>query len=215
MKSRKSCKHGVNQYGCCNKKPSVKKTDRCLEYSKRRSSPCKYGEDVNGCCNKKPTKKYVKKCKRSRRSRDLASNKDIVKKIIKSLRKSRKPCNNKYSEQRHVMKSKNDSADFNMLSELLSAATGGLVVGAGAGAYKYYNDDKNSKKQQIRNMQQKSSNQKQFNNNSGHIDPNQLYTNFKPPREYINNTVIDKNSSGQNPFGGRSAKGEEQYYANI
>ena len=141
-KSRKPCKYDVNQYGCCNKKPSVKKTIRCLESSKRRSSPCKYGEDVNGCCNKKPTQKYVKKCNRSRRSRDLASNKDIIKKIIKSLRKSKRksrkpPCNNKNSEPRHIInsKSKNESADFNIFSEIVSGVTG-LVLGAYS--HKYY-----------------------------------------------------------------------------
>jgi 2-hydroxy-3-keto-5-methylthiopentenyl-1-phosphate phosphatase len=117
-KSRKPCKYGVNQYGCCNKKPTVKKTKRCLESSKRRSSPCKYGEDVNGCCNKKPTQKYVKKCRRSRRierTRDLVGNKHIIKKIIKSLRKSRKPSNKNKSanfEISFTKKIKDKFADF-------------------------------------------------------------------------------------------------------
>ena len=86
-KSRKPCIYGVNQHGCCNKKPSVKKTKRCLSASKRRLSPCKYGEDVNGCCNKKPTQKYIDRCKRSKKIRKRRS---ILKKIIKSIRKSRK-----------------------------------------------------------------------------------------------------------------------------
>ena len=93
------CLYGVNQYGCCNKKPSVKKTKRCLEASKRRCSPCKYGEDENGCCNKKPTQQYLTKCKQMKRSRSrskmeqILNNKHLVKKIIKSIRKSRKPRN--------------------------------------------------------------------------------------------------------------------------
>jgi hypothetical protein len=94
-KSRKNCIYGVNQHGCCNKKPSVKKTKRCLSASKRRLSPCKHGEDVNGCCNKKPTQKYIDRCKRSKKIRKRRSGKvidknSILKKIIKSIRKSRK-----------------------------------------------------------------------------------------------------------------------------
>jgi hypothetical protein len=104
-KSRKPCVYGTNQYGCCNKKPSVRKTKRCIEASKRRSSPCKYGEDENGCCNKRPTIKYRKSCRKSRRIRKsiesriklekMLNDKHLMKKIIKSLtkskRKSRKP----------------------------------------------------------------------------------------------------------------------------
>ena len=99
------CVYGTNQYGCCNKKPSVKKTKRCLEASKRRSSPCKYGVDENGCCNKRPTQKYRKSCRKSRKIRKsiesriklekMLNDKHLIKKIIKSLtkskRKSRKP----------------------------------------------------------------------------------------------------------------------------
>ena len=93
------CLYGVNQYGCCNKKPSVQKTQRCLEASKRRCSPCKYGEDENGCCNKKPTQHYITKCKQLKRSRknrqseigNLIDNKTLIKYIKKSIRKSRKP----------------------------------------------------------------------------------------------------------------------------
>jgi hypothetical protein len=104
-KSRKPCVYGMNQYGCCNKKPSIRKTKRCLEASKRRSSPCKYGEDENGCCNKRPTVKYIKSCRKSRKIRKsiesriklekMLNDKHLIKKIIKSLtkskRKSRKP----------------------------------------------------------------------------------------------------------------------------
>ena len=91
-KSRKPCIYGVNKYGCCNKKPSVKKTKRCLSASIRRKSPCKYGEDVNGCCNKKPSKKYKSRCKLQKRSRSqkLYNKKSLFKKIIKSIRKSYK-----------------------------------------------------------------------------------------------------------------------------
>ena len=91
-KSRKPCLYGVNKYGCCNKKPSVKKTKRCLSASIRRKSPCKYGEDVNGCCNKKPSKKYKSRCKLQKRSRSqkLCNKKSLFKKIIKSIRKSYK-----------------------------------------------------------------------------------------------------------------------------
>jgi hypothetical protein len=99
------CVYGTNQYGCCNKKPSVRKTKRCLEASKRRRSPCKYGEDENGCCNKRPTVKYRKSCRKSRKIRKsiesriklekMLNDKHLMKKIIKSLtkskRKSRKP----------------------------------------------------------------------------------------------------------------------------
>jgi hypothetical protein len=99
------CVYGTNQYGCCNKKPSVRKTKRCLEASKRRRSPCKYGEDENGCCNKRPTVKYRKSCRKSRKIRKsiesriklekMLNDKHLIKKIIKSLtkskRKSRKP----------------------------------------------------------------------------------------------------------------------------
>ena len=102
---RKPCVYGVNQYGCCNKKPSIKKTKRCLEASKRRLSPCKYGVDVNGCCNKRPTQKYRKSCRKSSKIRKsmearkkmekILNNKHLMKKIMKSLtksiRKSRKP----------------------------------------------------------------------------------------------------------------------------
>ena len=157
-KSRKPCKHGMNQYGCCNKKPSVKKTKRCLESSKRRLSPCKYGEDVNGCCNKKPTQKYVKKCRRSRsRSRNVVSDKHIIKKIIRSLRKSirksrrksREHFNGKNSVTKNITNSKNDSANFNIFPEILVgglAAAGAAAVGAYGvyDAYKYSQNKKNN-----------------------------------------------------------------------
>ena len=108
-KSRKPCVYGMNQHGCCNKKPSVKKTKRCLEASKRRLSPCKYGVDENGCCNKRPTQKYIVKCRKSRRSRKCGNSKsfdmkNLLKKLKKSIRKSfknKKTNINKHTEHKH------------------------------------------------------------------------------------------------------------------
>jgi hypothetical protein len=115
------CVYGTNQYGCCNKKPSVRKSKRCLEASKRRRSPCKYGVDENGCCNKRPSVKYRKSCRKSRRIRKsiesriklekMLNDKHLIKKIIKSLTKSKR----KSRKPQHVNRP-NNQANFGVLN---------------------------------------------------------------------------------------------------
>ena len=95
------------------RKPSLKKSRR------KSRKPSLYAED--GCCNKKPAKKYKSRCKLQKRSRSrsrssldkLLHNKSLLKKIIKSIRKSRKNINNGKMSSSKPYKKNIDIIDIN------------------------------------------------------------------------------------------------------